>query len=194
MHATARQLADEALRLFLERGYDNVTTADIAAAAGVTPRTLFRHFATKDEMLFADAEVETVDFVNRLYAQPIDRPVTVALVDTIRAHQEQYPPTEDDIARYRIVLATPSLADASLAYSARFERSLAEWIAQRHRRDPDDLDVRVIAAALVAARRVVAEEWLASDFESDITDLAARAIAVIDTSTLDTRIAERPRR
>lgn len=184
MHPTARLLADEALRQFLADGYDAVSTADIAAAAGVSQRTFFRHFATKDEALFAPADQETTDFVNRLYAQPIELPVTDALAATIREHQDRWPPSDDDLARYRIVLATPSLIDASLAYQGRFESALADWIAQRHRRQPEDLEVRVVAAALVAARRVVIDQWFASDFEADVADLATRAIAFVDPSGL----------
>src|SRR5215211_2294255 len=53
---TRRELADAALRLFSERGYATTSVADIAAAAGVSTRTFFAYFPSKDDALFADTD------------------------------------------------------------------------------------------------------------------------------------------
>src|SRR3954465_10169389 len=60
---TRRLLIDEALRLFVERGYDETTIADITTAAEVSRRTFFSYFDSKDDLLFADAD----DHLERLH-------------------------------------------------------------------------------------------------------------------------------
>ena len=49
---TRQQIADEAMRLFVTRGFDHVTVAEIAAAAGVSQKTVFNYFPTKEDLVF----------------------------------------------------------------------------------------------------------------------------------------------
>ncbi|MEM1334882.1 MAG: helix-turn-helix domain-containing protein, partial [Actinomycetota bacterium] len=184
MHETAERLARAALALFDEHGYDAVTTADIAEAAGVSQRTFFRHFAAKHDALFADTDASTADFLEGLYAQPPELGVTEALITAIAEHAERWPLRDDDLDRVRVARATPSLHDAVAAYQARFEAQIGRWIGQRLRRDETDFDVRVLAATLVAARRVVVDEWFASGGRVDLVVLARRAIGAVDATAL----------
>ena len=63
---TRRMLAEHALRLFQEQGFDETTVEEIAAAAGVSHRTFFLHFATKAAAAFPDHEDRVVIFTERL--------------------------------------------------------------------------------------------------------------------------------
>ena len=184
--STRQLLADVGLALFAEHGYDHVTTEQIAAAAGVTQRTLFRHFATKLDLLFADADETTDEFVELLYRQP-PGPVTVALINAIEQQDRTSVFDERSKMVARIVGDTPSLWEARRGYEAHFESLLAEWIGQRHALDADDFGVRVLAAMLVAARRVVVDQWRRAPDGSSVVDLARRALAPIDVGWLPTR-------
>ena len=72
-----------AFRLFIERGYDAVTTEEIATAAGVSPRTLFRHVPTKEELLLAPVRHGGAAIVNLLEQQPAGESRDVALITAI---------------------------------------------------------------------------------------------------------------
>ncbi|MEO1055708.1 MAG: helix-turn-helix domain-containing protein [Actinomycetota bacterium] len=180
---TRQRLVDVGLELFAQRGYDEVTTAEIAAAAGVTQRTLFRHFASKLDLLFADADQATDDFTELLYRQP-PGPVTDAVLAAIAEQEQSMPLDERAAVVARIVNDTPSLEDARRGYERRFEQTLAEWIAQRHAVAPDNFDVRVLAAVLVAARRACVNEWQRSAGVASVVPLARRALAAIDDEAL----------
>src|SRR5689334_16979786 len=66
----AGRLREAAMRLYVERGYEQTTVADIAAEAGLTARTFFRHFADKREVLFAGSEILLANMVEVLDATP----------------------------------------------------------------------------------------------------------------------------
>lgn len=180
---TRQRLIEVGLELFAERGYDEVTTEEIAAAAGVTQRTLFRHFSSKLDLLFADADAATDEFTEMLYCQP-PGPVTGALLAAIAEQERTMPMDESAALVARIVNATPSLEQARRGYESRFEQTLAEWIAQRHGVDADNFDVRLLAAMLVAARRVCVDHWQQSPGRGSVVPLAERALAPIDDESL----------
>ena len=184
--STAERLASVALDLFVRRGYDEVTTAEIAEAAGVSQRTFFRHFPTKLDVLFHGTEEASAAFVEVLYGRDPELPVGRARVDAIIEHDRAFPLRPDDVSRVLVVRTTPSLSDAIAAYEVRFEGELSRWIAQRWRRPEDDFDVRVLAAALVAARRSVVEEWSSSGGAVDIGELARRAIELVSVPGAET--------
>src|ERR1700742_4481725 len=72
-----------AFRLFVERGYDAVTTEEIATAAGVSPRTFFRYVPTKEELLLAPVRHGGAAIVNLLEQRPAGEAPDVALINAI---------------------------------------------------------------------------------------------------------------
>src|SRR5437879_2395061 len=77
---TRNILVAVALKLFAERGFDAVTVNDIADRADVDPSTFYRHFATKEAVIFADLDDRTGRIGDAISAQPVDRP----LLETLR--------------------------------------------------------------------------------------------------------------
>jgi AcrR family transcriptional regulator len=127
----AGRLADAAMQLYRERGFDRTTVADIAARAGLTERTFFRYFADKREVLFSGAHVLQdflVDRVARAQASmpPIDA-VAGALADTGELFEERR-----DFARQRhaLIVTHAELQERELIKLA----SLASAIGQALRR------------------------------------------------------------
>src|SRR4051794_16295371 len=76
---TREALAASALRQFAKRGFDHVTIEDIAGACDVSPRTFFRYFASKEDVLFADSDGKRTRFLDALRAQPADAAPLAAL-------------------------------------------------------------------------------------------------------------------
>src|SRR3712207_6750355 len=82
--AAREAIADTARRLFAERGYDTVTVAEVAAAADVSEKTVFNHFATKEDLAFAGREQR----LKRLLADIVERPRGASVLDVFRATTE----------------------------------------------------------------------------------------------------------
>jgi AcrR family transcriptional regulator len=79
--ATRDAIAATARRLFAERGFDDVTVAEVAAAADVSEKTVFNHFATKEDLAFAGGEAR----LNQLPADIAQRPAGTSVLDVFRA-------------------------------------------------------------------------------------------------------------
>jgi len=162
-----RRLQIAALDLYCRNGYEATTAAEIAAAAGVTERTFFRHFPDKREVLF-DGE----DDLHAALAKAIaDVPGDVAPLAALR----QAFPTVGPILeknrpfaqpRWQLIAATPALRERDLAKIASLQETIAESLTARGMPDRQaTLAAQVGAAALGRAIR----EWMpdpSADFES----------------------------
>ena len=182
---TRRLLADVALDLFEANGYDRTTVDDIAAAAEVSPRTFFRYFSAKDEALFDRADDVQVQFRALLASRPATEPLLVSLreIGTALLAGELV-----DATRVRRVLtlahAEPALRSRYDGLMAMIEADLTEWAAGRLGAPRSDLRPRLIAAAVLAARRVAMDVWLESP-DADLADEVARAIDLLATGLTD---------
>nr|BFE58991.1 TetR/AcrR family transcriptional regulator [Dactylosporangium thailandense] len=127
--ATRQSIADAALRLFLERGYDQVSIRDIADAADVSTTTLFKHFPSKEALVFDMDE----DREARLVAAVRDRPAGTDVIEALRGYaRDHWLPLADDprlAAFTALVDATPALRDYAERMWSRHTDSLAAAIA-----------------------------------------------------------------
>ena len=148
--------------LFVERGFDETTVADIAAAAEVSPATVFRYFGTKEALLFANHEAEQqqlCDAVRRHGHLPDRRAVMAAAVLDLAAGMR--PDDEQYGARIRVIGSSPVLLGAALRTRAAWEAAAAEQLAAVSSR-ASDLSDRVAAGAAVGALHAAVREWYAS--------------------------------
>jgi AcrR family transcriptional regulator len=176
---TRRTIQAEALRLFAEKGFQATTIEEIAAAAEVAPRTFFRYFPTKEEVVFwAEYQPALAGFVA---ARPDDEPAVEALrrgiVDGLAAFYDQ--DRERLLERIRLGFRTPALHPRLRQQQAGWAAGMAGILADRLGVPPDDLEVRAIAAAVAAALFVAIEEWQAHDGEGEVGGLIDRALGAI---------------
>ena len=150
---TRRRIIVAAVELFEQRGYDATTVDDIAAHAGVSVRSVHRHFASKAHIIIEDRSDDFDRFLWALAKQPREVTDTEALLATIAASLSD--DHELDGRRVRLLLDNPPIYAAFTARLRTLERGLADWLAERSDRAPDDLEVRARAAALVAAHRTL---------------------------------------
>jgi len=142
-----------ALELFRERGYDQTTAAEIAARAGVTERTFFRHFPDKREVLF-DGEGT---LRAALTASIADAPDGLGPLDTLfRAFRSVQPALEANRPfskpRHEVIATTPALHERELAKMAALADALAAALTARGVADlPAALAARTGMAAFVHA-------------------------------------------
>ncbi|MFE9659391.1 TetR family transcriptional regulator [Streptomyces sp. NPDC005955] len=163
-----REVSDAAIALFLERGFEGVSVAEVAAAAGISKPTLFRYFPAKEDLVlhrFADHEDEAARVVTAALAARI-APLA-ALHQHLLDGLDRYDPVTglcdepDVLAFHGLLYGTPALLARLYGYLERTEEHLARALA------PGASDTgagalpvraRLAAAQIVAVRRVLAQE------------------------------------
>jgi AcrR family transcriptional regulator len=177
--ATRQALGIAAMRLAVERGLDNVLVDDIAAEAGVSPRTFNNYFASKYEAICALA----MDRAQQIGAALRERPEAEPLWDAItHAVLQQYAaadqaPDKNWITVVRLVISSPVLQGEYLKSNYVMQHVLAEAIAQRIGTDAGiDMFPRVIAGAVTAATQVAMERWLFADPPTALAPLIRLAL------------------
>lgn len=177
-----KEVADVALGLFLERGFDDVTVDEIAAAAGISRRTFFRYFDSKEGVVlpFEEERLEVLRGV--LARRPAGESIFVGLRRALLAivALETVAERAEMLARLRIIMEHPSLHARSLEQQSVMEAAVRELIAEHLGVDPEtDLEARVVAGATMAAVRASAEVWHATGGREELSTLIARALDVL---------------
>lgn len=175
---TRHALEDAAWRLFLRKGFDATTVDDITEAVDVSQRTFFRHFPSKEAVLFADLEDQLERVAEAFERRPADEPLVTAvrgailsLADDFTARREQH------LLRARVGANTPAVAtyQRTVVQSA-FEEAIASAVAQRLGVDPEtDLRPNLVAGAASAAMGAAYTAWMARGGEGEFTDLVDEA-------------------
>ncbi|MEV6257277.1 alpha/beta fold hydrolase [Nocardia sp. NPDC051911] len=163
--ATREALGFAALRLAVERGLDNVLVEDIAAAAGVSPRTFNNYFASKYEAVCSVAVDRARRIADDLRARPVAEPLWPAVIHAVLAEfRDAEPPDPAWTAGVRLITRAPLLQGEYRRSQAVIEGALAEAIAERTGRPIDaDMFPRIMAGALTAALCVAIDRWVDAD-------------------------------
>ncbi|MBB4699637.1 TetR/AcrR family transcriptional regulator [Sphaerisporangium siamense] len=156
-----RRLAEAAVALFDENGYDATTVDDIAARAGVSRSTFFRHYRSKDDAIFPDHDALLARIDARLRASTAETAI-VAITDAVRIVLAHYVDDADvSLRRYRLVRRVPALRDREISSVARYQRLFREFVGAWLGASPDaDLRAELMAASVVAAHNQVLRGWL----------------------------------
>ena len=149
---TRREIAEHALELFMRNGYSAVGADAIADAAGVSLRTFYRYFSGKDEVLVPIVSDSFGELVDRIAAQPVDEPLSVAVERAVEAFEPRLG-GEGVAALAQLLIAVPALsARVGLEFAALEERMVA--LVRERARDVDEEDARVTAAIIVLCLRI----------------------------------------
>lgn len=180
---TRARIAAAALHLFAERGYAGVTVGEVAAAAGVGERTLYRYFADKDDLLFAEDEQMRAALRSAMEHQPDGQaPFTVlreASATVARSLEER----RDEVARRaEVIAASPALTARERAKHAAWEVVLAQGLT---RRGTDPIEAALLGRIAVMCYDEAMTHWLAQsdprraldrELEATFTRLAALVV------------------
>ena len=169
-HAAIEQAA---FRLFAERGFDATTLDAIAEEVGVGRRTLFRYYASKNDIPWGQFDRTLERFRRILAAMPQDIPLHEAVHRGVVAFNEfpedAQPPHRE---RMRLILQTPALQAHSVLRYGEWRAVIAEYVAERLGLQPDDLLPRTVGHVSLALALSAYEQWLASS-EDSLADLLA---------------------
>jgi AcrR family transcriptional regulator len=159
---THARIREEAIRLFLTHGFESVTLDQIAAAAGVSRRSLFHYFTSKEEMVLA-AKVEIGPRLAEAVARrPADEP-TLDMAEGALTDMAQHFQGPEMRALARLISGTPSLQAGDHAKYAELENVLARALAQRRGVPENDLEIVAVAATAISLMRHASDAWLATD-------------------------------
>jgi len=179
----------EALRLFAEQGYEQTTIDDIAHAAAMSPRTFFRYFPTKEDVVLWD-EYDEQPFAELLASQPHSDP----LVRLISATRQIIVSIHDNdrellLARTRLSFRVPEIRARFLEQQAHAVGSVYPQLAAALGGDPDDLGLRVMLTAMFAAMLVAVERWQHDNGRENLIDVVDAAVSALAADRPDLRAA-----
>jgi mycofactocin system transcriptional regulator len=161
-----------ALEMFATRGFDETPMDDIAAAAGVSRRTLFRYFASKNDLVWGDYATLLREMEEWFAAEPDDRPMfDVIAQGVLRFNRADSDGAVAHRARMNLILRTPALrANAALRHGE-WLAVVARYAARRMDAPIGDLGPQVVAHVTIAAANAAYVQWLRAD-STDLADLA----------------------
>jgi AcrR family transcriptional regulator len=175
------RLVEAAMALYAERGFDQTTVADIAARAGLTERTFFRHFADKREVLFSgSSRLEDV-----LVGTVINAPPGTAPMDAVAAALEATSPffaERRDFSRKRqqLITAHAELKERELIKFASLAAAISEALRTRGVPAPA---ASLAAEVGIAIFRSAYERWLADTKKHDLAHHVREGLGDLQTIT-----------
>lgn len=168
------RLKQAAFALYVERGYADVTVAEIAAAAGLTRRTFFRYFPDKREILFAGAHTFQAAVVTAVAEAPHDRALIDVLVTALAAGSAQLA-VHRPYARGRrdLIASSLDLQERELAKMASLTTAVT---AALYHRGATLLRARLVAHTGVAAFTTAYDRWLDDDQTAELPALIHQSL------------------
>lgn len=165
-----REVTRTALELFAERGFEETTVDDIADALGVSRRTLFRYFASKNDMVWGDFDWVLARLRSCLDAtgreEPLHEALGRAVVESNRYEDDQLPELR---IRMRLITGVPALQAHSTLRYAEWRAVIAEFVGDRLGCRPDDLAPQTVAHAALGTSMAAFLVWV-DDPGSDLVE------------------------
>jgi AcrR family transcriptional regulator len=194
---TRRHIADTARRLFAERGFEQVTVAEIAREAEVAQATVFNYFPTKEDLFYSRLEAFEEQLLTAVRERPPDQSVLAAFAEFLLGQGgvlAMQSPGGDDEATDRIrtitrvIVGSPALLARERQVFDRYTKTLAAYLAQDVGARPGDVVCQVVASTLLGLHRALIDHVRAmalagapaSQIRRDVRRQARRAVAQLE--------------
>jgi AcrR family transcriptional regulator len=180
---TRRGLLEAAVRLFDERGFEGTTIEDITNAADVSPRTFFRYFTSKEEILFSEHQLSVDDLRNRLAECPEDEPLLVTVREAMLTIAGRIEKKKDfHLLRIRLNAESPTVRAYALRVQQDWVRVIARALAARLGVNVyTDLRPMLIAGAANVAMRSALTRWGAGQGKESLPELTSEAFRLLES-------------
>jgi AcrR family transcriptional regulator len=180
---TRRLIQAHAVRLFTDHGYDAVTVADVAEAAGVSAMTVYRHFPTKEDLVLIDQPAQLIaeHVAASSPTQPLVRRVGSALIDAATIStggngDEQAANERFLLDCLRLMVSTPALRARHLDSQYALQQAIVDALGD-DATDPDAaFRAQAATSACLAAMHTALTRWVEDDGHTKLPDLIARAL------------------
>ncbi|MFD9782175.1 TetR/AcrR family transcriptional regulator [[Kitasatospora] papulosa] len=181
---TRRLVQAHAVRLFTDHGYDAVTVADVAEAAGVSAMTVYRHFLTKEDLVLIDQPTQLIaeQVAASSATQPLVRRVGGALIEAataLTAGDGDEPGANERFLLdcLRLMVSTPALRARHLDSQYALQQAIVDALGN-DTTDPDAVfRAQAATSACMAAMHTALTRWTEDDGRTKLPDLIARALA-----------------
>jgi AcrR family transcriptional regulator len=185
--AIQKDIAEAANALFVERGFEATTIDDIAAAVDMSQRSVFRYFATKEEIVLGKFDLVADDMLAALHARPAGEPVWTSLhrLFDVLVSLAQAPGHEEMVEPiHRVVFETPALLAGYLQKLQHMQEAVVAELIRRAEATgtpyaADDPTPRALTAAAFGCLVAAQHSWLASGANGTFADAIDRAMAAV---------------
>ena len=182
------EVADVALKLFARHGYEATTVDQIAAAAGLSTRSFFRYFASKDAVVTHACESAGTEVAHQLTTRPAPEPPWVALRHSFDGLIEQMLSNDPTLPMMRMIDQTPALYASHLHKQARWREMIGAALVPRLSAPDvaagyDEATLRVransLAGAAISCLEAARIEWVTCDGQTALEDLLDAAMDAV---------------
>ncbi|MDX6310799.1 MAG: hypothetical protein QOF84_5614 [Streptomyces sp.] len=176
---TRQAIRRAAYRLFGEQGYDGTTVEQIAAAAEVSPSTVFRYFPTKEDIVLTD-EYDPI-MVAILRARPAGEPIIESIRHAVLGplHDMYAADSEEMVQRMRLARDVPAIR-ARMGENMQLSCGLmTRALAERDNRSVDDLEIRIVVGGLLGAWGEAIMAWIEDDGRENLADVLDHTLRVL---------------
>lgn len=174
------EIAEVAFKVFAERGFDQVTATEVAAAAGISRASFFRYFESKEDAVFVAQEEMGANVAAALRERPGGEDAWTALRRALDVAVATYQRSPDEaLARLRLIKCTPNLRAHQLERLAQWKEAIGTALAERLRVGGDDIKVEALVGAALGALDAASTRWALSGGAADLIELIDEAFAVI---------------
>jgi AcrR family transcriptional regulator len=176
-----REISQFGINLFLKNGFTNTTVDEIVDPLGISKRTFFRYFETKEDVVFAWYEELTTELVDALKARPTDEEPFDAVCETLFSLLKYYDPDQNRArAMMRLSRETPALVGKSFEKKAIWERELSQALSRRLGKPArNHLKARVIVGSAMTAFTSGVDEWYEKQGKTELRPLLQKAFSFI---------------
>ncbi len=178
--STREALRQAALKSFARKGFANATVTELAAEAGVTERTFFRHFPTKEAVLFQDYETQLEWLAEALAQRPAAEPLFDAVLASVAAFPHDLEVVRQAATARAELISADRIAGHLRVVQSSFAQVLTDFVRNRN---PDaaniDLGAEVAGSALAAALVVAVENWGRNGCAGDLGELVAASLGLL---------------
>ncbi|MBG0566491.1 TetR family transcriptional regulator [Actinoplanes aureus] len=182
-NAMRAELAVLAQDLFADKGYEQTTIEDLVAAAGISKRTFFRYFTSKEDLVLGKHDVWAERLVEAFAARPGEEPVWESLrkaFDVVVDYFTDETQLSRALAMEKVVQDNPALGAGELERISRIQDQLAEFIGRRlDRRSAADPRPAALAGAALSCLIAAKNVWIAGDQSKPFGEVLDDAMAAL---------------
>ncbi len=180
--AIRRALVTAANARFHEAGFELTTIESICEDAGISRRTFFRYFPTKEDLVFPHRRERLARFLELLQQSPQSLSPLANLREVAQVFAKEYVQNRDQlVAQQRLIQRTPALLAREHEIDRDWEAAMVQAFAARHGSGPQaELHARVLAGAAIGVIRATMRHWFAHDGKPDLAKLGDQALDLLE--------------